>query len=493
MQRVISAGRVASVLGSATFDAPIYAAVADRMRGVITDGRLPAGVRMPSERELTAALGLSRTTVTRAYQQLRDQGYLRTRQGSGSVVHLPQVPGGRVDHLLAPAGTDGDSIDLTTTAPPATPWLRPAYQEAVEQVGAYLSGVGYYPSGLPVLREAVARRYTERGLHTTPEQILVTSGALSGVAIAVQALVAPGARVVIESPTYPNVIATLTGARARIAAHPVDPDAGGQEWDPDGLRALLRQSGARAAYLVPDFHNPTGVLMDAAQRERVGASLARARVVPIIDESPVDLALDEVEMPPPLAAFAPDSVTVGSVSKTYWSGLRIGWMRLPSARVQQMAMSRLRLDLGAPVLEQLVVAALMGRHTKILTERRDAYRRGRDLLVAGVREHLPSWRVQRPPGGLSLWCELPTACSTALVEAAAGHGVSLAAGPNFAPQGGMEGWMRLPFTLPQDRLAAALPRLARAWEETVSAGAMSATVRGRRDGRPERVPTPIIA
>ncbi len=493
MQRVIPAGRVATVLGSAEFDAPVYAAVADRMRGVITDGRLPAGARMPSERELTAALGLSRTTVTRAYQRLRDQGYLRTRRGSGSVVQLPRVPGGRVDHLLAPAGTDEDSIDLTTTAPPATPWLRTAYQDAVEQVGAYLSGVGYYPSGLPVLREAVARRYTERGLPTSAEQILITSGALSGVAIAVQALVAPGARVVIESPSYPNVIATLTGARARIVAHPVDPDARGQQWDPDGLRALLRQSGARAAYLVPDFHNPTGVLMDNAQRERVGAAFARARVVPIIDESPVELALDEVEMPPPLATFVPDSVTVGSVSKTYWSGLRIGWMRLPQKRVQQMAMSRLRLDLGAPVLEQLVVTGLMQRHAEILTERRDAYRRGRDLMVAGVREHLPSWRVRRPPGGLCLWCELPVACSTALVEAAARQGVSLVAGPNFAPQGGMDQWMRLPFTLPQDRLVDSLPRLARAWEEAVSPGAISSAVRGLTDGRPERLPTPIIA
>lgn len=490
MQRVIPAGRVASFLGT-QFDTPVYAAVADRMRGVITDGRLPAGARMPSERELTVALGLSRTTVTRAYQRLRDQGYLQTRQGSGSVVHLPQVPGGRVDHLLAPAGTDEDSIDLTTTAPPATPWLRTAYEEAIEQVGGYLCGVGYYPSGLPVLREAVAQHYTRRGLPTSAEQILITSGALSGAAIAVQALIAPGDRVVIESPTYPNVIATLTGARARIVAHPLDPAARGEEWDPGGLRALLRQTGARTAYLVPDFHNPTGLLMDAAQRERIGTAFARARAVPIIDESPVELTLDEVQMPPPLAAFVPDAVTVGSVSKTYWSGLRIGWMRLPRARVQQMAMSRLRLDLGAPVLEQLVVAALMERHTEILTKRRDAYRRGRDLMVAGVRRHLPSWRVQTPPGGLCLWSELPLACSTALVEAAARQGVSLAAGPNFAPQGGMEGWMRLPFTLPLDRLADSLPRLARAWEETLSDGARPDRAVGR--ARAGRVRSPIIA
>lgn len=472
MHRVIAASRVATVVGGppaiVSAGAPRYVVLAGRLRDAITDGRLPAGVRMPSERELMGALGLSRTTVTRAYQQLRGQDYLRTRQGSGSIAHLPSVPGGRVDHLLAPAGADENSIDLTTTAPPATPWLRAAYEDAVAEVGVYLPGVGYYPSGLPVLREAVARRYTQRGLPTSAAQILITSGALAGTAIAIQALLSPGDRVLVENPTYPNVIATLRGVRARVAAHPVDPQARGKEWDPEGFGLLLRQTGARAAYLVPDFHNPTGALMGTSQRELVGAALTRARVVPVIDESPVELALDDVEMPPPLAVFAPDSVTVGSVSKTYWSGLRIGWMRLPRARVQEMAMSRLRLDLGAPVLEQLVVAALMERHIEIIGARRDAFRRGRDLMVTGVQQHLPSWRVRRPPGGLCLWCELPSARSTALVAAASRHGVTLASGPTFAPQGGMDQWMRLPFTLPEDRLSQALPRLVQAWEEALA-------------------------
>jgi DNA-binding transcriptional MocR family regulator len=440
---------------------------------------------MPSERELTAALGLSRTTVTRAYQQLRDQGYLRTRQGSGSVVHLPQVPGGRVDHLLAPGGTAEGEIDLTTTAPSSGPWLLEAYQRATEEVGAYLPGTGYYPSGLPVLREAVAQRYAERGLPTSADQILVTSGALTGTAIAVQALLSPGDRVVVESPTYPNAIATLTGARARIVVHPLEPGVSGEEWDAEGLALLTRQVGARAAYLVPDFHNPTGTLMDADQRERVGAALSRARVVPVIDESPVDLALDDVEMPPPLAASVPDAVTVGSVSKSYWSGLRIGWMRLPRARVEQMALSRLRMDLGAPVLEQLVVAALMERHEEVVRERRTRLRSGRDVLLDGVREHLPTWRVQSPPGGACLWCELPQPRSTDLAAAARRHGVVLAPGPTFAPSGGLDQWMRLPFALDEDRLAQAPPRLAPAWGEVLAGDDAY--------GSPERRRAPIIA
>ncbi len=356
---------------------------------------------MPSERELMTALGLSRSTVTRAFAELRDQDYLRTRQGSGSVVHLPLVPGGGVDHLLTPATGGPGVIDLTTTASSAGPWLMEAYERALQECPRYLSGVGYYPTGVPVLRELVADDFVRRGLPTSPSQILITSGALSSTAIAAQALLSgPGARrIVIESPTYPNAIATLRGLRARLLAHPVDHEALGAQWDPDGLGVLLRQVDVHTAYLVPDFHNPSGALMDEDQREQVGTVLRDARVVPIIDETPVELACDDIDMPPPLAAFVPDSITVGGVSKTFWGGLRIGWMRVPSARTRQMATHRLRLDLGAPVLEQLAVAELLRRREEILPPRRLAFRAARDLLVQGVRAHLSRLARADPGGG----------------------------------------------------------------------------------------------
>ncbi len=491
MQRVLSTRSVALAVGGAEFKPPLYAALADRIRGAVTDGRLPAGARLPSERELMVAMALSRSTVTRAYQELRDQGYLRTRQGSGSVLHLPVVPGGRVDHLLTPAGSnpdavDPDVIDLTTTASAAGPWLMEAYAEAVADCAAYLPGVGYYPTGLPVLRELVAGRFTERGLPTSADQILITSGALSSTAIAAQALGLRGSQVVIESPTYPNAIATFKGLGARLVTHPIDHEAPGAQWDGPGLDILLRQVNARSAYLVPDFHNPTGALMDATQRERIGALLAARGVVPIIDETPVELACDDTQMPPPLAACVPDSITVGGVSKTFWGGLRIGWIRMPSARVRAMATSRLRLDLGSPVVEQLAVAALLRRRAEIVPQRRVAFTSGRDLLLAGVAEHLPSWRVHRPAGGLSLWCRLPVERSTALVAAAAQHQLMLVAGPNFAPGGGLDQWMRLPFVLPSDRLTEALPRLVKAWD-----GALGSDPASMRRGI--HAQSPIIA
>lgn len=469
MPRTTTASRVADlVLPSVRSGAggPAYARLAEALRRTIVDGRLPEGTRLPSERDLTGPVGLSRTTVTRAYAELRSQGYLTTRRGSGSVVQVPRVPGGRVDHLLAPAALDEGALDLTVTAPAAPAGLAEAYARAAEDLGAYLCGTGYYPSGLPVLRERIADRFTERGLATTPDQVLVTPGALAAVAIALRALIVRRDRVVVETPTYPNAIATLEGAGARVVPHPIDHVH--HDWEVETLARAVQQSGARAAYLIPDFHNPTGALMSSAQREQVGRLLRRHGVVPVVDESPVELALEGQPMPEPLARHVPGAVTAGSASKSFWGGLRVGWLRVPRARMEQMAASRLRLDLGVPVLEQLVLVHLLDRADEILTEHRARLRERRDTLVDALHTQLPDWQVRVPAGGMSLWCRLPEGSSTALATAARRYDVALAAGPNFAAGGGLDGWIRLPFVLPPEQLREVVPRLASAWDDALS-------------------------
>jgi DNA-binding transcriptional MocR family regulator len=444
-----------------------YARLADSLRQAIVDGRLPQAARMPSERELTEAIGLSRTTVTRAYTDLRQQGYLLTRRGSGSVVRVPAVPGGRVDHLLSPSSPDGgDVIDLTCTAQGAPGQLSDAYARALDDLGGYLPGTGYYPGGLPVLRQRIAARFTRRGLATEPDQVIVTAGALAGLATACAALVRRGDAVLVESPTYPNAIATLKGSGARIVAHPIDHLT--SDWDLAGLTTALGRGGVRAAYLIPDFHNPTGALMSAAQRSDLARLLRAAGTTPIVDESLADLALDATPMPAPLGSLLPTALTIGSASKTLWGGLRIGWLRASRDRLDDLATSRLRLDLGAPVIEQLATAHLLESYDEIIAERRRHLLEGRDVLLAGLAKHLPDWRVRTPHGGMALWCALPRQGSTLLAQAARRHGVALASGPNFAPTGGLDGWIRLPYALPKGQLAQVPERLAAAWADVLS-------------------------
>ncbi|WP_226842056.1 PLP-dependent aminotransferase family protein [Brevibacterium sp. FME37] len=464
---IMSGPRLTDIIGIGPWPSPAYDSLTAAISRAIGDGRIPVGARLPSEREVAAATGLSRTTVTRAFAKLREQDFVITRRGSGSVVQLPEVPGGRIDHLLTPAGADEAEIDLTCTAAVAPPWLLAAYERAVSQIHAYLPGTGYYPSGLPVLRELIAERYTARGVRTDPDQILITSGAFGAVSIAVRGLNEGRGRVLIESPTYPNAIATLEGAGVSLIPYPLERGSAGHHWDIEAMDHIARQTRVRSAYLIPDFHNPTGALLPEAQRPELGAMLRRNSVVPIFDESLVELGLDGEPTPTPMAAFVPDSITAGSASKISWGGLRVGWMRIPAHRIEGMASTRLSLDLGAPVLEQLVAVELMRDHDRIVADYRDKLRAARDSLAAKVRAHLPSWQVIVPSGGMALWCRLPEDRSGALAIAARRHGLGLVSGPNFAPAGGLDRWIRLPYTVAEAQLGEVGPRLAAAWDDAL--------------------------
>ncbi|MBA2953541.1 aminotransferase class I/II-fold pyridoxal phosphate-dependent enzyme [Nocardioides sp. MAH-18] len=458
MTRTISAGRVATLVDG--FDrSPAYAGLADALTLLIGDGRIGVGVRLPSERELTDALAVSRTTVTRAYAALREAGYAEARQGAGT---FTRVPGGRSrahDRALLPRPGDSDAIDLNCAAPSAPPGIARAYADAAGDLPAYLGGHGYFPAGLPELQAAIAASYDARGLPTSPEQVMVTPGALTGAAIVAQAFTAPGDRVLVESPTYPNATDALRHAGARLVPSVVDPDG----WDLDAVGATLRQTAPKLAYLIPDFQNPTGHLMTDTQREQYAAHLRRTHTVPIVDEAHQALALEGQSMPRPFAAFAPDTITIGSSSKAFWGGLRLGWIRAPRAQMERLTQARVSLDLGAPVFEQLVLARLLGEAEPILAANRVRLREQRDALAGAVRDLLPEWTFHLPTGGLALWCRLPGTLGTAVVAEAEHRGVIIAPGPVFAAEGGLDSFVRIPWTRPADELTEAVRRVAAAW------------------------------
>lgn len=457
--------RVARLLGSSWqgTSGPAYRSLADGIRLLVLDGRVPPGSRMPGERELAAALQVSRTTVSAAYDLLRRRGFLVSRRGSGTRASLP-ARGASGPAALMPTtrGSDG-MLDLARAALEAPAGLAAAVATALEALPEHLSGPGYQIQGVPSLREALARRYTERGLPTSPDQVVVTGGALPALALLVRTLVGPGDRVLVEHPTYPNA---LDAIRA-VGARPVPVAIGAEGWDVTGAEAALRQSAPALAYLVPEFHNPTGALMDPADREALARALARTRTPVVVDETLVDLGLDvdEAGLPAPFATFAGAAdtvVTIGSASKSFWGGLGIGWLRAPEPLVDRLLAARVHNDLGTPVLEQLTVAALLEQRDELLAARRDVLRARRDALVGALREHLPTWRFDVPVGGLALWCELDRPVSSALAATAAGHGVRLAAGPRFGVDGAFERFVRLPYTLPEEPLREAVAALAAA-------------------------------
>src|SRR5262252_5738262 len=442
--------------------APGYARLAAAVRALLLDARLPAGARLPAERRLAAALGLSRTTVAAAYRLLRDEGYLASRQGSGSVTALPPGRLRRHASWVPAVPDDEDALDLALASPEACAELPAAMAAALELLPAYLHGHGYDSYGLPVLREAVARRYTERGLPTAPGQIFVTGGAQHALDLLLRCLISPLDPVLVESPTYPNALDALARARARVVAVGLAPEG----WDIEAFVATLRQSLPRLAYLMPDFHNPAGHLMSARDRAALATAAAATGTRLVIDETFAELPLGDAgaALPAPLAAWDPTGqvITIGSMSKAFWAGLRVGWVRADPGLAAQLQAVRGPSDLASPVVEQLAAAWLLERADHLLPARRASLTRRRDGLAAALTEHLPAWSFRIPGGGLSLWARLDGPVSSALAHAAERHRLRLVPGPRFGAGANLESYLRLPFTLPEAELRDAAGRLAAA-------------------------------
>ena len=463
MTSSVRGGQLARLLGQwhslpGRHRSPDYAALAAAVRGLLADGRLPLGVRLPAERELAEALGISRTTVSAAYRALRETGHLTSRRGAGSWTTLPHGHRVATSGLWA-AGDDGDVIDLGVAASAAPDELVAAARAAAEDLPRYLGSAGYHPTGLVELREAVAAGYTARGVATSAEQILITAGTQQALDLVLRLSVPAGSPVLVEAPTYPNALAALSARRARISTHGLDMATG---WDGEMLLGALRQGRPRVAYLIPEFQNPTGHLMSAALRERLVGAAHAAGTELIVDESFVDLPLDGDEMPPPVAVFDRHSrvVSIGGMSKPFWGGLRIGWVRASAPLVQRLAAIRVGVDMASPVLEQLVGVRLLEQAPQLVAARRAQLRGRRDALVAALREQLPEWSFTVPSGGVSLWAELDGPISSALARAAEDVRVRLAPGPRFGLDGTLERFLRLPFTLPAEELAEAVRRIA---------------------------------
>ncbi|WP_238782589.1 PLP-dependent aminotransferase family protein [Streptomyces monomycini] len=462
MGRTLGSTQLAALLPDPTRARPAYRHLAQTISELTLDGRIALHVRLPAERELATALGVSRATVTAVYDLLRESGFAHSRRGSGTWTALPagRTPRG-VTRLL---GARDTTIDLARAAP-ALPHgtLADALTRVSPQLAEHVGTPGYHPYGLPELRAAIAERFTRRGLATVPDQILVTSGAQHALTLVLGLLCRPGDRILAENPSYPNALEAMRRARLRTVPVPVT-DTG---WDTETVASSLRRSVHRLAYLIPDFHNPTGCLMPAEQRACILRSAQRSATWLVVDETLTDLALD-VPAPRPFASFAVPGgsgrlITIGSMSKTHWAGLRIGWLRAPAQLVTELAGQRVATDMGGSVLDQLVALDLLDRSADLLPTRLEQLRTQRAALTAALAEHLPHWTWRQPPGGLSLWADMGEPLAAELAERALDHGVRIEGGTYFATDPGVFAQrLRIPYTAPPETLRDAVHRMAAA-------------------------------
>lgn len=450
---------------------PLYRQLARAIAGSIERGALAAGARLPAERVLAELLGVGRGTAVAAYDLLVADGAIERRIGSGTFVVSADdlaLPAGREGSVLVHRLVDRSAaalatvVDLSISVLADTAALPPALQVSAADLADVVPDTGYSPWGLPGLRAAVADQITAMGVPTTADEVVITTGAQQGISASAACWVRPGDVVVVDDPTYPGAVAAFTAAGARLVGVPVD----GNGVQVRALADALRRAPT-LVYLQSTVHSPTGAVLRAARRESIAELVARHRVPLVEDVALAGLAWGRT--PPPIAAHAPDApiALVGSLSKRYWGGLRVGWVRAPAPVALRFARVKATQDLGSSAVGQVLAEKLL-RHEGGAAGSVDAagvHRRRYEVLAAALHRHLPGWTWPEPAGGLSIWVRLPGRRDAAgFAQVALRHGVAVATAEALSahPERHRDR-VRLSFRSPPDALEEGVRRLAAAW------------------------------
>ncbi|MBN2491323.1 MAG: PLP-dependent aminotransferase family protein [Planctomycetes bacterium] len=445
---------------------PLHRQIHEHLAQLIRREILADGERLPAARQLASEIGVTRSTVSQAYDGLQAEGLVRTAVGAGTFVTrtgLAPAPPHRIarraafdwerflaDH--APTTEDASLGELFAAAPPEGPvinLLRPIPDPALAPVAEvrrtaravlqlldadaldYGSPWGYEP-----LREVLGRQLATEGMDRTDDATLLVNGSQQGIDIIVRTLVAPGEVIVTERPAYKGALRVFQAARAQVRCLPMDEES----LETAALERTLRQDNVRLIYVTPTFHNPTGATMGPT-RARAILELARRHGVPILEDGCFRNLRYEGTPVPALKNFDDEGLVIhlGTFSKTLFPGLRVGWIAAPQQLAQRLSLARHDMDLGSVTLAQMVICRLheQGEIARHLERVRAVYRARRDALLDGLERHLPEpvqWT--RPAGGMSLWVRLPEGLgSLGAVRRAAGRGVLVAPGSIFDPAG----------------------------------------------------------
>ena len=457
---------------------PLTRQIQEQIERLIREKWLAPGVKLPATRELARALGVNRTTVALAYEELVAGGRARAHVGQGTFVVAPtdgearpaaaptrvpldwsrlfsrsahiaargvqrrvQVSEGGVRPLISFAEGMPDSGLFPTDA------FRRVLNQVVRVEGAALLQYPPGGDGYPPLRAYLATYLLRFGVEARADDILVVNGSQQGFDLIARTLVDPGDVVAMEQPTYPRAIDVFRAAGAQLV--PVTRDREGLS--AEALEQVLTRHRPKLFYCQPTAHNPTGVTMTTDAARRI-LDVAARHHVPIVEDG-FDGSLYYGERRPlPIRALDRDGLVVyiGTFSKVLFPGLRLGWLVAPPPVVERLKAAKQLADLGTSPLIQAAVhrfceRRLLDRHVARIARE---YNRRRTALLEALGRHMPegvSWT--EPRGGFSLLLALPPGCDAgALLPRALRRGVSYTPGARFFLDGGGENTARLSFS-----------------------------------------------
>jgi DNA-binding transcriptional MocR family regulator len=379
---------------------PIYLAIADALADAIAAGRLKPGARLPTQRELAAALGIDFTTVTRAYSAARARGLLDARSGQGTFVRLramssagPGSDGGASGAMGMNSPPEPDDVDLREH-------IRHGVAHVLTQPGADALMRYQDPGGHPPDRDAALLWLSRRLGQIAADRVLVTGGAQNAVFVLLSTLLSPGDAVCTEALTFSRFKTSAAQLRLRLVGLAMDSHG----ILPAAFEASCRHDKPKLLYCVPTISNPTTATMPASRRQQI-AAIARKYGVSIIEDDAYGYL--PRSSPPPLATFAPEiTYYVASLSKCLTPALRVAYMAVPSPVHAARAVAGLRATIlmAAPLMTALLSRWIaVGTAERILAAiQREAI--ARQKLAASI---LPAASIAAQPEGHHLWLALP--------------------------------------------------------------------------------------
>ncbi len=425
---------------------PLHTQIANSLRAQFEGGALHPGDSLPTTRELARELGVSRSTVVRAYEQLTREGWIEGRVGRGTLVS---------DRTSAPRRHPNWDLLLTERvrrqSSEYVDVVRMLSQSDLLSFAGGLPAPEFYPEeaflqitsevlrsqgpkllqwcpvdGYPPLRSWIAER-----IGCTPDSVLILAGSTQGLHLIAQAFIEPGDAVIVEAPTYSGALRAFRTAGARLLSVP----SGRDGIDLDRFEATIARASAKFLYIVPTYHNPTGSLLPLDKRRRLLSICAQHGLPVIEDDAYAYLRFDGPRLPT-LRSLDDHGLViyVSTFSKAVFPGLRVGWLAAPVDLVQRLSALRNVIDLftnsvAQGTLYEFCKRGLLDAHLQRVLP---LYAERRDAMAAALRRYCPSLEFELPHGGLFLWARLPRGVdSRRLLQAATELGLGFMVGPVF--------------------------------------------------------------
>ena len=433
-------------------DIPIYSQLETYIKNCINQGILKKGNKLPSTRELSKLLNISRNSVLAAYENLEAEGIIKSVQGKGTFVeketeYKEEKTIIQWDEMFSYYAKSCRSLDIIKTE---LPWkkgmisfksiapheslfdleeFKRAFLECISLEGNKILNYGY-AKGYKPLMEYLMGYMEQKGVNTKNKDILIVNGFTEGMDLILQTLTQPKDVIVCENPTHNTALKMMRSYDLEIAGVRMNQDG----IDTDELEKVLKLRKPKLGYMIPSYHNPTGIVLKAEKRQRI-LEIFKKYQVPLIEDGFNEELLYSSSPMLPVAALAPNSnnvIYIGSFSKILFPGLRIGWILADKRLIDVVESVKRTRNIHTSFLDQAILYHYMqsGSFERYIKKARKHYKEKYLFTMEQINKHIP-YEYIMGEGGLHIFVKLKGISSRDVLKKCAERGVLFTPGDIF--------------------------------------------------------------